>query len=81
MKLTHDLHGLRERLGKHLHLDALTKRSAGRPADAAREWVIVYRTAHGFCCLYRGEPVEFAEMLDVQVWAEDRDVQTYFIGL
>jgi hypothetical protein len=43
--------------------------------------VIVYRTANGFCCIYHGLPVELREMLDVQIWAEEMDVQTWFIGL
>ncbi|EIM94741.1 hypothetical protein [Paraburkholderia hospita] len=45
------------------------------------EWVVVYRTASGFCCMYHGIPVEFIEMLDVQIWSEEIDVQPYFIGL
>jgi len=31
--------------------------------------------------MYDGESVESAEMLDVEIWAEDMDAQTYFIGL
>jgi hypothetical protein len=84
MKLTHDLDVVRGRVGKALHLDALKKPSGGaRPAkpEPVPEWVIVYRTAEGFCCMYREAPIEFREMLDVQIWAEEMDVQTYFIGL
>jgi hypothetical protein len=84
MKLTHDLDGLRRRIGKALHLDYLKQVSGGmgvRKPEPAPEWVIVYRTAHGFCCVYHGEPVELHEMLDVQIWAEEMDVQTWFIGL
>lgn len=51
------------------------------PGEDRRDWVVVYRTAGGFCCMYRGRPVEFEDMLDVQIWAEDMDVRTYFIGL
>jgi hypothetical protein len=43
--------------------------------------VIVYRTAQGFCCMYNGASVEFRKMLDVQIRAEDMDVQACFIGL
>jgi hypothetical protein len=42
---------------------------------------MVYRTANGFCCMYRDRPVDFEDMLDVQVWAEVMDVHPYFIGL
>jgi hypothetical protein len=84
MKLTHDLDGLRRRIGRALHLDYLKQVSgrlgAGKP-ETVPEWVIVYRTAHGFCCIYHGEPVELREMIDVQIWAEEMDVQTWFIGL
>ena len=45
------------------------------------EWVIVYRTARGFCCMHRGVAVQFDEMLDVQLWSEEMEVQTYFMGL
>jgi len=31
--------------------------------------------------MYHDAPVELREMLDVQIWAEEMDVQTYFIGL
>lgn len=84
MKLTHDLDRLRRRISKTLHLDYLKQFSeglgVGKP-EAEPEWVIVYRTAHGFCSIYHGEPVELQEMLDVQIWAEEMDVQTWFIGL
>lgn len=84
MKLTRNLDALRRHIGKALHLDALTRASGagetGKP-ESAPEWVIVYRTAQGFCCIYQGVPVELHEMLDVQIWAEERDVQTWFIGL
>jgi hypothetical protein len=83
MKLTRDLEVLRKRLGKSLHLDELRKAlEAGRSPkeESVPEWVIVYRTAHGYCCMYNGAPVEFPELLDVQVWAEERDVEPYFIG-
>jgi hypothetical protein len=53
--------------------------ASGEPL--ATQWVIVYRTAHGFCTVYRGQPVAFEEMLDVQIWAEERDVQAYYLGL
>ncbi|MDE1004462.1 MAG: hypothetical protein OSB38_02275 [Paraburkholderia fungorum] len=84
MKLTHELDAARKRISKALHLDALKGAPAGRQAARTAttpEWVIVYRTAQGFCCMYRDAPVEFSEMLDVQIWSEEMDVQTYFIGL
>ena len=84
MKLVRELEVLRERLGKTLHLDELHKGiHVGRSAvpDPGPEWVIIYRTAHGYCCMYEGAPVEFGELLDVQVWADRMDVQPYFMGL
>lgn len=84
MKLTHNLDGLRRRIGKAFHLDYLKQVSGGMGVgkpEPAPEWVIVYRTAHGFCCIYHGEPVELHEILDVQIWAEEMDVETWFIGL
>jgi hypothetical protein len=84
VKLTHELDVARKRISKALHLDALKdfldERGAGREPPAP-DWVIVYRTAQGFCCMYHDAPVEFNEMLDVQIWSEEMDVQTYFIGL
>lgn len=79
MKLTHGLDAARKRLSKALHLGEL--RGSGSAASADPEWVIVYRTAQGFCCVYGENAVDFADMLDVQIWAEEMDVQTYFIGL
>ncbi|SDH39829.1 hypothetical protein [Paraburkholderia phenazinium] len=84
MKLTHELDAARKRISKALHLDTL--RGVARERRTAREaplpeWVIVYRTAQGFCCMYHDVPVDFSEMLDVQIWSEEMDVQTYFIGL
>ncbi len=84
MKLVHDTEAMCKRLGKALHLDmfrrALAAGSETR-TTADSEWVIVYRTAQGFCCMYHGVAVEFEEMLDVQLWSEEREVETYFIGL
>lgn len=83
MKLVHDTEMMCKRLGKALHLDmfrrALTAQSEIEASPA--EWVIVYRTAQGFCCMYRGVAVEFGEMLDVELWSEEMEVETYFIGL
>lgn len=84
MRLKTDWRALRERIREAVHLlepEGAPGAAESEGADDPREWVIVYRTAHGFCCVYRGEPVEFAEMLDVQVWSEDEDVRTWFIGL
>lgn len=79
MRLAHGLDAACKRIGKVLHLDALKGSSSRTGADP--EWVIVYRTAQGFCCLYHGAAIDFGEMLDVQIWAEEMDVQTYFMGL
>ncbi|RKE39546.1 hypothetical protein B0G76_5977 [Paraburkholderia sp. BL23I1N1] len=79
MRLGHGLDAACKRIGKALHLDALKGSSARTEADP--EWAIVYRTAQGFCCVYQGVAIDFGEMLDVQLWAEEMDVQTYFIGL
>jgi hypothetical protein len=46
-----------------------------------REWMVVYRMAGGFCCMYGGRAVDFEEMLDVQLRAEEMDVRTYFMGM
>jgi hypothetical protein len=84
VKLTNELDAARKRISKALHLDAwmgvLGNRWAARETPTP-DWVIVYRTAQGFCCIYHDVPVEFSEMLDVQIWAEEMDVQTYFLGL
>ncbi|MFM0593738.1 hypothetical protein [Paraburkholderia dilworthii] len=84
MKLAHELDAACKRISKALHFDALknvsTQKQTVEKAPACG-WVIVYRTAQGFCCMYDGAPVEFGEMLDVQIWSEEMDVQTYFIGL
>ena len=80
MKLAHGLDAACKRIGKALHLDALKGGSSTR-TEADPEWVIVYRTAQGFCCVYREGAIDFSEMLDVQIWAEEMDVRTYFIGL
>lgn len=79
MRLAHGLDAACKRIGKALHLDALKGPSSRIEADP--EWAIVYRTAQGFCGVYRGEAIDFSEMLDVQIWAEEMGVQTYFIGL
>jgi len=82
-KLPRELRDLRHRLGGVLHLAELRnafRNMQASQSDANPEWVIVYRTATGFCCLYRGVPVEFAEMLDVHLWSEEMDVQPYFMG-
>jgi hypothetical protein len=83
MKLAPELKSLRHRLGQTLHLGEL--RNAIRSMQTMQpgrdpEWVIVYRTATGFCCMYHGAPVSFVEMLDVQIWSEEMDVQPWFIG-
>ncbi|MGA7782213.1 MAG: hypothetical protein WCA85_31495 [Paraburkholderia sp.] len=84
MKLTVELNAARKSISKALHLDVLKgilSEQRARTEAPPLDWVIVYRTAQGFCCMYRDVPVEFEEMLDVQIWSEDMDVQTYYIGL
>ncbi|QXE07192.1 hypothetical protein BJG93_04925 [Paraburkholderia sprentiae WSM5005] len=84
MKLKTEWHTLREWFKTAAHAAQSGTAPEGRSADALpdpREWVIVYRTARGFCCMYRGEPVEFDEMLDVQIWSEEEDVRLWFFGL
>jgi hypothetical protein len=84
MKITHHLGGARSRIARALHLDTL-RRSLGAAPEAGRaaaeEWVIIYRTATGFCCLYRGMPVDFEDMLEIQRWAEEMDVNVYYMGM
>ena len=84
MKLVHDVDAVCSRIGKALHFDTLRRAFQAQPegdAGAQPEWVIVYRTAQGFCCMYRDVAVEFEEMLDAQIWSEEMEVQMYFIGL
>ncbi|CAM2159316.1 conserved protein of unknown function (plasmid) [Pararobbsia alpina] len=45
------------------------------------QWVIAYETASGFCCLYKGEARDFADVEEVRAWASEVDVRVYFIGL
>ena len=84
MKLAPELKNMAHRLSHALHLDAwrtvIGEKQTGQPAPDP-EWVIVYRTASGFCCMYDNAPVKFVEMIDVQVWCEEMDVQPYFLGL
>lgn len=79
MRLAHGLDVVRKCISKALHLNDLTGSPSGTGTEP--EWVIVYRTAQGFCCVYGANPIDFTDMLDVQIWAEEMDVQTYFIGL
>lgn len=84
MKLIHDVDVACRRLSRVLRLDTVRRAfevQLGAEADAQAEWVIVYRTARGFCCMYCDVAVEFEEMLDVQIWSEEMEVQPYFIGL
>jgi hypothetical protein len=83
MKTGSGMHTVRERVRELLHLDALKGHARTEAAPAvpdAPQWVIVYRTATGFCCVYRDEAIGFHELVDVQLWAEEMDVQPYFIG-
>jgi len=68
VELTDELDGARKRISKALHLDALKGLSGGAARELPpRDWVIVYRTAQGLCCMYNGASVELREMLDVQI--------------
>lgn len=82
MKLRAEWRAVRARIEAALHppLERDAPGFAGSPEDN-REWVVVYRVAKGFCCMYRGLPVDFEDMLDVQMWAEEMDVRPYFMGL
>ncbi|WP_028218671.1 hypothetical protein [Paraburkholderia oxyphila] len=82
MKLKTEWRAVRRRIEAALHAPEQHD-AAGvvGPMEDNREWVVVYRTAEGFCCMYRGLPVDFEDMLDVQTWAEEMDVRTYFMGL
>lgn len=82
MKLKSEWDTLRRRIEEAFH--------HAKPHDCAdlagygqddREWVVIYRTAEGFCCMYKGLPVNFEDMLDVQIWTEEMDVRPYFMGL
>ena len=81
MKLKSEWDTLRRRIEEAFH-----PANAHGCADAAgygqddREWVVMYRTVEGFCCMYRGLPVNFKDMLDVQIWTEDIDARPYFMG-
>ncbi|WP_028229653.1 hypothetical protein [Paraburkholderia ferrariae] len=82
MTLKTDWTAVRKRIENALHPTKLhTARRFAQPEDDDREWVILYRTAAGFCCLYKSLPVEFEDMLDAQMWAEEMDVRPYFMGL
>jgi len=82
MKLRTEWSTLRRRFEAALHSAKLhaVEGFAG-PRQDDREWVIVYRTADGFRCMYHGLPVDFEDMLDVQIWTDEMEVRSYFIGL
>lgn len=63
------------------HLKRSVRVAMRAAASSDEEWVIVYRTAQGFCCIYHDVPIDFADIEDMHAWAEDKGVQTYFIGL
>ena len=82
MKLKTEWDTLRRRIEEAFHQAKL--RDSGGPAGFGqddREWVVIYRTAEGFCCMYKGLPVNFEDVLDVQLWTEEMDVRPYFMGL
>ncbi|SOE63783.1 hypothetical protein SAMN05414139_02385 [Burkholderia sp. D7] len=84
MRLIHGFDLIQKTIKNALHdvaaeISSEYKSLAGEAPE--REWALVYRTATGFCCVYHDRSVEFNEMLDVQIWAEENDVQTYYVGL
>jgi hypothetical protein len=82
MNLKTEWNTLRTRIEKAFHQAKLLE--SGDPAaygQDGREWIVVYRTAEGFCCIYKGLPVNFEDMLDVRIWTEEMDVRPYFMGL
>lgn len=84
MRLIHGFDLIQKTIKNALHdvaaeISSEYKSLAGEPPE--REWALVYRTATGFCCVYHDRSVEFNEMLDVQIWAEENDIQTYYVGL
>jgi hypothetical protein len=80
MKLRTEWSAIRTRIEAVLH-PVKPGDAADARAQDSREWVIVYRTGGGFCCLYKGLPVDFEDMLDVQLWTEEMDVRPWFMGL
>ncbi|MFX1670724.1 hypothetical protein PWR63_00155 [Paraburkholderia sp. A2WS-5] len=82
MKLKTDWRAVRSRIEAALHYAKLHNApGSSRPGEDNRAWVIIYRTANGFCCMYQELPVDFEDMLDVQTWAEEMDVRPYFMGM
>ena len=82
MKLRTEWNTLRRRLEAALHSAKLhALEGFAGPAQDDREWVIFYRTTDGFCCLYQGLPVSFEDMLDAQIWTDEMEVRSYFVGL
>lgn len=73
-----------QRVSDALHLDWIRRAWREFESDLSSgefEWVLAYRTASGFCCLHRGVAIDFPELQDVQVWADEREIQVYFMGL
>jgi hypothetical protein len=84
MRLIHGFDSIQKTIKNALHdvaaeISGEYKTLAGEPS--VLEWALVYRTATGFCCVYHDRSVEFNEMLDVQIWAEENEVQPYYVGL
>ncbi|WP_052405862.1 hypothetical protein [Paraburkholderia heleia] len=81
MNLKTEWDTLRRRIEEVFHPASHHESGADGSAQDEREWVVIYRTATGFCCMYKGLPVNFEDMLDVQIWTEEMDVRPYFMGL
>lgn len=76
------LDAARQWIGSTLHWNSV--KAAMHDAleqQSAFQWVIAYETASGFCCLYKGEARDFADIEEVRAWASDVDIRVYFIGL
>ncbi|HTR06495.1 MAG TPA: hypothetical protein VMJ11_07515 [Paraburkholderia sp.] len=82
MKLKAEWNAIRTRIGTALHPARPGHAThASEPSQDNREWVVIYRTADGYCCMYMGQPINFEDRLDVDAWAEDMDVRPYFLGM
>ena len=69
-------------IGGTLHWDAIKAAMHGAlEQEGEPGWVIAYETAGGFCCLYQGKALDFAEIEEIRAWAEDVEVRIYFFGL
>ena len=73
------LNTARHWIGSALHWDAV--KAAMMEQETEFEWVIAYKTAGGFCCLYKNVALDFVDIEDLRAWADEVGVRVYFIGL